>query len=107
VISLSTLLGCQAKTNEGEVTLTLSILGENETSMFKFKDATLLEVLENKYEVVIKDSLYTEYVECIKNICANDEFSWIYYVNDDPMNYGVSDYRGQDFDNILFVYKKV
>ncbi len=85
----------------------LSILGNNETSKFYFKDASLLEIMKEKYELKVKKFFYTEYVECIKNVCANDEYSWTYYVNDEPMNLGVELYELRDEDLILVAYKKV
>ena len=106
LLSLS-LVSCQEQSNEGEVTLVLRVLGNNETSQFAFKDATLLDILKNKYEVKLKKIFYTEYVECINEVCANDEYSWLYYVNDKPMNLGVDVYKVKDRDVVLFAYRKV
>lgn len=106
MLSLS-VVACQNQSSSGGVTLTLSILGEEETSNFYFEDATLLDVLKLKYEVETKKTFYTEYIKCVKNVCVNDEYSWVYYVNDKPINYGVNVYQVQDQDKVLFAYKKV
>ncbi|MBU0472064.1 MAG: DUF4430 domain-containing protein [Nanoarchaeota archaeon] len=106
LLSLS-LLSCQEQINEGEVTLTVSVLGKNESSRFGFKQATLLDVVKTKCDVETKKTIYTEYLTCIDNICANDEFSWVYYVNDDPINQGIDIYEVKNDDKILVIYKKV
>jgi len=106
LLSLS-LISCQKQASEGEVSLTVSVLGRNETARYGFKQATLLDVLRKKCDVETKKTIFTEYLTCVDNVCANDEFSWVYYVNDDPINEGVDVYQVQDNDSILVIYKKI
>ncbi|MFC2135454.1 DUF4430 domain-containing protein [Bacteroidota bacterium] len=99
--------GCQNQSSEGEATIIVEILGQNRTSHFHFHDATLLEILGYKYEVKTRKTLYTDYLSCLEGVCANDEYSWVYYVNGEPLNMGVDVYKVQDGDVILFSYRKV
>ena len=100
------LAGCAEKRNEGTFTLTVDILGSNETSTFTFKDAAFLDVLKQKYDVETKKAVYTEYLKCIGDVCANDEYSWLYFVNGEPTSYGMDSYRMQDGDVVLLSYEK-
>ena len=108
LLSLSLLASCEKQVaSEGTAKLTVSILGSNDTKEVEFVNETLLNILKNTCQLKTKDSIYTEYVECINGVCANDDFSWVYYINDDPMNEGADVYRVQDDENILVIYTKI
>lgn len=107
LLSLSLLASCQEKVNEGKLSLNLDVLGSSETSEFYFKDSSLLDILKSKYEVETKKSFFSEYIKCINDVCANDEYSWVYYLNGEPMNLGLDVYMPLDGDRVLISYKKV
>ena len=107
LLSLSIVSACQSRTNEGTVELTLNILGKEEVSKFRVKNSSLLQILESKHNITTKETLITNYVECIDNICANDEYSWTYTINEIPSHFPMKDYYPEDNDSIVISYGKV
>lgn len=98
-------VGCRLEetpSNEGEATLIIKGLGSTKTERFKFNKGTPLGIL--KYNHVVDTMLNDNYVECIDSVCADGNYMWLFYVNNETINYGVKRYRLKDGDVLMFEF---
>jgi hypothetical protein len=55
----------------------------------------------------MKKSFFNKYIVCVNGVCKEGDYSWVYYVNDKPMNQGLDVYQVRDGDAVKLVYGEV
>lgn len=70
------------------------------------KDKTVLEQLQSKTEVTVKDSQYGPYVETINGLTGGtDNKYWSYYVDGQMANIGAGEYKTKGGEKILWKFE--
>ncbi len=106
VVSLS-LIGLkqqQARSETGLIELTIKSIGNTTTEYYNGSSSSPLKLLKVKHDV--KTSLNKQFVRCIDNVCAENEYGWSLFVNDKYVNYGIDAYKIKRGDTIEFKFSK-
>ncbi len=88
----------------GFVTLTIKSIGNTTIEYYNGSGSNPLQLLKIKHNV--ETTLNKQFVKCIDNVCAENEYSWSLFVNDKYINYGVNAYKVKRGDTILFEFSK-
>lgn len=91
----------------GRVTLRINVLGSATQKTYEFVNITALELLQRDNNVNLTYSKYGAFVECINEICSDNNNYWMYYVNGEMASVGAGDYSARNNDTIEFKYGKI
>ncbi len=92
-------------TNEN-VTLAVNMFNNSKSFSYEFQNISALGLLEKNNTVNVTDSKYGKFVNCINSVCSNNNYYWIYYVNNKEAQLGAASYYVKGNDTIEFKYEK-
>jgi competence protein ComGC len=95
------------KKESGYVELIIKVFNTTKVDKYSFRNITALELLELDNDVNVTYSKFGAFIRCINNICSNDNYYWLYYVNGNLAQVGAGEYVVKSGDRIEFKYGKI
>lgn len=92
---------------KGKVILEVEVLGSVNQKIYDFENITALELLQKENNVNLTYSKYGAFIECINEICSDNDNYWMYYVNGEMASVGAGDYNVKNNDTIEFEYGRI
>ena len=92
----------QNQTN-GKVVLVIKSLAKTDKESYDKAGITSLALLLKEHNVELTAG---KFIKCIDGVCAENEYSWHYYINNKPINYGADAYKIKKGDEIIFEFSK-
>ena len=85
--------------NEGKAVIVISVLGHNTEEVIDLNQETVTEILKRNHDIK-----GTNRLECIDEICNQNEFWWQLYVNDKIILNSVNKYVPKKGDIVKLEY---
>lgn len=90
--------------SKGEVVLKITVLGSSTEKKYEFENLTALGLLQKENIVNLTYSKYGAFVNCINNICSNNNYFWMYYADNNLAPVGADAYWIKNNETIEFRY---
>ena len=100
LLSLS-LVSCQQNNEEVEVKLKIKTIGHTTVEHY-ITNSSALDILKKDHEVDGKG-----FIKCIDDVCSNQNYVWLFYINEEKTLYSASIYYPKENDTIGFYYSQI